>query len=82
MIYQGFSLLTANVGVLRSPEFIKMANRYEKTVCQIVFPFAIDIGMIPLTGTTDPNHMREGLDVLDFCLSPEDAQVTVRLAVG
>ena len=82
MNYQGFSLLTANPGVLRSHELIKMAKRYEKTVCQIVFRFAIDIGMIPLTGTTDEKHMSEDLEVLDFCLSPEDTQEIAGLATG
>jgi diketogulonate reductase-like aldo/keto reductase len=38
--------------------------------------------MIPLTGTTDENHMREDLEVLDFRLSPEDAHKIAGLALG
>ena len=63
LTYQGFSLLTANRGVLAHPELIRIADRHRRTVSQIIFRFALDVGMIPLTGTTDVNHMRRDLEV-------------------
>ena len=63
--YQGFSLLTANRHVLADRRVIAVAQRLAKTVPQVVFRFAQQVGMLPLTGTTDPQHMREDLD-LDF----------------
>jgi diketogulonate reductase-like aldo/keto reductase len=68
IVYQGFSLLTANRAVLAHPEMAQIANRYGRTVSQVIFRFALDIGMIPLTGTTNAAHMREDLDAFDFCL--------------
>jgi diketogulonate reductase-like aldo/keto reductase len=68
MVYQGFSLLTANREVLAHPEIIRIAQRHGRTVNQIVFRFALDVGMMPLTGTTNSEHMREDLEVLDFRL--------------
>ena len=68
IVYQGFSLLTANRAVLAHPEMAQIANRYGRTVSQIVFRFALDVGMIPLTGTTNAAHMREDLEVFDFRL--------------
>jgi diketogulonate reductase-like aldo/keto reductase len=40
-----------------------------------VFRFALEVGMIPLTGTTDPDHMRLDLDVFNFKLESEDVDL-------
>jgi diketogulonate reductase-like aldo/keto reductase len=74
IIYQGFSLLTANRGYLFRPEMAHIAARYGKTVSQIVFRFALDVGMLPLTGTTSSQHMREDLSIFDFRLTPEEVR--------
>ncbi|MEX0819424.1 MAG: aldo/keto reductase, partial [Pirellulaceae bacterium] len=52
MVYQAFSLLTANRQTLASPELARIAERHGRTVPQIVFRFALEVGMLPLTGTT------------------------------
>src|SRR5262249_28604905 len=70
IVYQGFSLLTANREVLAHPEMLRIARRHGRTVSQIVFRFALDVGMLPLTGTTGSEHMREDLAVFDFRLDP------------
>jgi diketogulonate reductase-like aldo/keto reductase len=68
IIYQGFSLLTANRATLAHPDLMRIAKHHGRTPSQIVFRFAIQIGMLPLTGTTSAAHMREDLAVLDFQL--------------
>lgn len=68
ILYQAFSLLTANREALNSPEITSIAKRYERTVPQIIFRFALEVGMIPLTGTTDSGHMCDDLSVLGDCL--------------
>jgi len=72
IVYQGFSLLTANREALAHPEIARIAKRYGRTASQIVFRFALDVGMLPLTGTASAAHMREDLDVFDFKLDPAD----------
>ena len=69
--YQGFSLLTANVDVLRHPLVTGLAAKMNSTAPQIVFAFARAIGMLPLTGTTDGEHMEEDLASRDLSLPPE-----------
>ncbi len=81
LIYQGFSLLTANREVLASPDLARIAAGYGRTAAQVVFRFALDVGMMPLTGTTDSEHMREDLEVFDFHLAPEEVALIERLAV-
>jgi len=81
MVYQGFSLLTANRDVLPHPEMVRIARRHGRSAAQVVFGFALDAGMVPLTGTTDACHMREDLEVFAFRLEPEEAERIERLAV-
>lgn len=73
--YQGFSLLTANAIELRSATMREIAKKANKTVAQVVFRFAVQVRMLPLTGTTDQRHMREDLAALaGFELSEEDVR--------
>jgi diketogulonate reductase-like aldo/keto reductase len=61
IVYQGFSLLTANPEIMEHPQLAELARRSDVTVAQIVFRFAQTIGMLPLTGTSSMEHMREDL---------------------
>jgi len=72
IVYQGFSLLTANVHVLTGPEMVSLARRHRKTIAQLVFRFAQQVGMLPLTGTTDVEHMREDLASASFDLAENE----------
>lgn len=82
IIYQGFSLLTANQPYLRSSYMQSLAVKYDKTIPQITFRFALQIGILPLTGTTDPQHMCADLNINDFELSPEEIQHLENIGMG
>lgn len=77
--YQGFSLLTANIRELRGARFQDVVRRTRRTPAQVVFRFAIQVGMLPLTGTADPAHMREDLAIDDFELSADDVETIENL---
>ena len=79
--YQGFSLLTANTPVLRSPVLLEIARRHERPETQVVFRFALEAGMIPLTGTSDSRHMADDLAAYDFQLTDEEMRAIERIAV-
>lgn len=74
IIYQGFSLLTANREVFADPEVRAMAAKYGMGLAQLVFRFAMQIGMLPLTGTTNQQHMQEDLQADRFTIALEDLQ--------
>jgi diketogulonate reductase-like aldo/keto reductase len=74
IIYQGFSLLTANREVLVDPDLRAIAKRLGTGPAQVIFAFAMHIGMLPLTGTTNPQHMKEDLQAEQLILSSEDIQ--------
>ncbi len=81
IIYQGFSLLTANRDVLREPEILEMAKRLKTGPQQVIFRFAMQIGMLPLTGTTSEQHMKDDLQVEGFELTPEETKRIELIAV-
>jgi diketogulonate reductase-like aldo/keto reductase len=74
VIYQGFSLLTANREVLAHPEIRMIGRRVSATPAQVIFRFAMQIGMLPLTGTTNEQHMREDLQAEQITLSSEEIE--------
>jgi diketogulonate reductase-like aldo/keto reductase len=79
IMYQGFSLLTANLFAL--PKVRQIAEKANKTPAQVLFRFSMHAGILPLTGTTSHAHMKEDL-ALDFSLEDEDMQFIENIAVG
>lgn len=74
IVYQGFSLLTANREVLADPAVRTIAQRLGTGGAQVIFRFAMLIGMLPLTGTTSPQHMKEDLRAEQLTLTSEEVQ--------
>jgi diketogulonate reductase-like aldo/keto reductase len=71
LIYQGFSLLTANPEVLQHPPLIALAAQLNATPAQVVFSFARAVGVLPLAGTSSPEHMKQDLASLKLTLPPD-----------
>jgi diketogulonate reductase-like aldo/keto reductase len=67
-------LLTANREVLRDRRVHAIASRTGRTVPQVIFRFALQVGMVALTGTTSGAHMAEDLGVYDFELEPDEVR--------
>src|SRR6478736_5141858 len=81
IIYQGFSLLTANIEVLRHSTVAAMAAESNATPAQLIFAFSRQIGMLPLTGTSSAEHMQQDLASLQITLAP-DAVRTIESIAG
>ena len=71
IVYQGFSLLTASPEVLQHPSFIELARKLSATTAQVVFAFARAVGILPLTGTSSAEHMKQDLGSLQIALPAE-----------
>jgi diketogulonate reductase-like aldo/keto reductase len=80
--YQGFSLLTANPEALRHPLVAALAARAKTTPAQVVFRFAQAVGMLPLTGTSNAEHMQQDLASRDLEMSSEEVRAIESLAVA
>ena len=79
--YQGFSLLTANVDVVHHPLIANLAASLNATQAQIIFAFARAIGILPLTGTSNPAHMKQDLGSLSLTLPPESIKAIETIAM-
>ena len=79
IIYQAFSLLSGNRQALLKPCVTQIAHRYNKTVPKVVYRLAFELGMLPLTGTTDVAHMRDSLDIFDFTLTHDEIETLLAL---
>lgn len=71
IVYQGFSLLTANPEVIEHPPLIELAAKLRATPAQLVFSFARAIEILPLTGTSSAEHMKQDLESVHVTLPPE-----------
>jgi diketogulonate reductase-like aldo/keto reductase len=80
IIYQGFSLLTANPEVVHHPVMAGIAARAHATPAQVIFRFAQAIGMLPLTGTSSADHMKQDLASHDVDMSSEEVRAIEFLA--
>ena len=80
IVYQGFSLLTANPEALRHRLVAGIAARGRVTPAQVVFRFAQAVGMLPLTGTADAQHMKQDLASRELTLSVDEMRAIESLA--
>jgi diketogulonate reductase-like aldo/keto reductase len=80
VVYQGFSLLTANRRELEQASVKKLAERHGRSTAELVFRFAVAVGMLPLTGTSTAEHMQKDLNALAFPLEPAEVDLLEKLA--
>ena len=72
LTYQGFSLLTANQRELADPRLAAIGHRHGLEPAPTVFAFARTVGMLPLTGTSAPAHLRADLAAVAVTLAPHE----------
>jgi len=80
IVYQGFSLLTANAEALHDSLITGLAAQMNVTAAQVVFAFARAVGILPLTGTSNAEHMRQDLASVGLVLAPEAVRGIENLA--
>jgi diketogulonate reductase-like aldo/keto reductase len=80
IVYQGFSLLTANAAELTETPLARAAARTGRSPAEVVFRFALSVGMLPLTGTSNPEHMRLDLACTTFDLTPDEVSAIERVS--
>jgi diketogulonate reductase-like aldo/keto reductase len=78
-VYQGFSLLTANRAELAGPTAQRIALRTGRPIAQVVFRFCQLLGILPLTGTSQLEHMRLDLAASELELSTADVSALENL---
>lgn len=59
--------------ILKNDKVAAMAQKYNVTVPQLCIRYTLQLGLLPLPKTANPEHMRMNAQ-LDFDISPEDMQ--------
>jgi len=67
--------------VLKNAQLITFAEQLNATPAQVIFSFAREVGILPLTGTSSADHMWDDLASLDVTLPP-DALPAIECAAG
>jgi diketogulonate reductase-like aldo/keto reductase len=57
---------------MNSPVVQNIAKRLGCNAAQVIFRFASQIGMLPLTGTSSAQHMKEDLECDKLELTPQE----------
>lgn len=75
LVVQSYSPLCKMNPKLRDSQLlIELANKYSKSVGQIILRWHIDTGAIPIFTSTKPSRVREYANIFDFSLSEEDIE--------
>lgn len=69
-------------GIFRNPELETIADKYGKTVAQVVLRWNIQRGVAVIPKSTHKERMAENIDVWNFTLSAEDMEVINKLDRG
>ena len=56
------------------PLFAQLAQKYGKSNSQIILRWHIQAGNVVIPGSKDPAHIRDNLDLFDFCLTEEEME--------
>lgn len=67
-----YPLGSADKTLLEDPVFVKLANKYNKTVAQVILRWHIEYGNVVIPGSKSPNHIDENIDIFDFELTEEE----------
>lgn len=65
-----------------SPVLKEIAEKYKKTVSQVILRWDIDTGCIPIPASSSDKHISENYDVFDFILTEEEIEAINGLESG
>ena len=65
--------------ILNNPAIKKIAASHNKTTAQIILRWHIQAGYITIPGSSNPDHIRENINVFDFALTPDEMNIIANL---
>jgi 2,5-diketo-D-gluconate reductase A len=68
--------------VLHEPVVAALAERYGRTPAQIVLRWHMELGLVTVPKSSNPERLRQNLDIFDFSLAPEDVAAISALDRG
>lgn len=65
--------------LLEEPIFKQLAEKYGKSVAQIILKWHNQMGFIVIPGSRNPEHIKDNADIFDFELTPEEMTEIAKL---
>ena len=72
IVVQSWSPLARGPELRSEPVVTRLAQRYRRTPAQVLLRWHIELGLVPVPKSEDPQRLRENIAVFDFTLTPED----------
>ena len=68
--------------LLNEPVFVKLGAKYGKTPAQVILRWHTQMGFVVIPGSKNTAHIKDNLDILNFCLTDEEMAETAKLNKG
>lgn len=83
ILLQAWSPLAAGQdGVLDDPAIAAIAKAHQKSPAQVILRWLVQRDILPLVKTSNPQRMKENLDIFDFALTEAEMQAIAKLDKG
>ncbi len=83
ILMQAWSPLAAGQeGILNHPTICAIANSHRKSPAQVVLHWLVQRNILPLVKTSNPQRMKENLNIFDFTLTDAEMQDIAKLDRG
>ena len=68
--------------LIEEPVFKALAEKYGKTPAQVILRWHVQMGFVVIPGSKNVAHIRDNLDILDFCLTDAEMAEIAKLNKG
>lgn len=64
----------ADAGLMNESVFVELSSKYQKSVAQVILRWHIQAGNIVFPKSTNPQHIRDNINIFGFSLTEEEMQ--------
>ncbi len=82
IVTESWSPIGKGGDLLAEPTIATIATRHERTPAQVVLRWHIELGLIPIPKSSNPERLAQNLAVFDFSLTPDDVNAISALDQG
>ena len=82
IVTEAWSPLGAGNDMLESPTLVAIAARYGKTPGQVVLRWHIDLGIVAIPRSSNPDRIAQNIDIFDFALTSDEIAAISALDTG
>lgn len=82
IVTEAWSPLGAGNDLLEDPTLATIAARYDKTPGQVVLRWDIDLGIVAIPRSSNPDRIAQNIDIFDFALTSDEIAAISALDIG